>query len=201
MPLRVQASSVKTAVAGSMYDSDLCQVSTVAAAVAMCFFDTAHSACVLHKFRRRRRRRRSRLLSPWHGQRHRINTRHKPDTRTAYSPCVCVCVCVRAARWPLMTSAGRRSATSHKTDKALRTVTGHLADATGDFACLVFVLLAASARPRVVQLPWEHAASAAETRHPSILMMFRTARESCNIGVTPRSHVYSSLEATGNKST
>jgi len=29
--------------------------------------------------------------------------------------------------------------------------TGHLADATGDFACLVFVLLAASARPRVVQ--------------------------------------------------
>jgi len=30
-------------------------------------------------------------------------------------------------------------------------VTGQLADATGDFACLVFVLLAASARPRVVQ--------------------------------------------------
>ena len=30
--------------------------------------------------------------------------------------------------------------------------TGQLADATGDFACLVFVLLAASARPRVVQL-------------------------------------------------
>ena len=29
--------------------------------------------------------------------------------------------------------------------------TGHLADATGDFACLVFVLLAASARPRVGQ--------------------------------------------------
>ena len=29
--------------------------------------------------------------------------------------------------------------------------TGQLADATGDFACLVFVLLAASARPRVVQ--------------------------------------------------
>jgi len=29
--------------------------------------------------------------------------------------------------------------------------TGRLADATGDFACLVFVLLAASARPRVVQ--------------------------------------------------
>jgi len=100
MPLRVQASSVKTAVAGSMYDSDLCQVSTVAAAVAMCFFDTAHSACVLHKFRRRRRRRRSRLLSPWHGQRHRINTRHKPDTRTAYSPCVCVCVCARGPMTP-----------------------------------------------------------------------------------------------------
>ena len=31
--------------------------------------------------------------------------------------------------------------------------TGQLADATGDFACLVFVLLAASAIPRVVQLP------------------------------------------------
>jgi len=31
------------------------------------------------------------------------------------------------------------------------TVTGQLADATGEFACLVFVLLAASARPRVVQ--------------------------------------------------
>ena len=30
-------------------------------------------------------------------------------------------------------------------------VTGQLADATGDFECLVFVLLAASARPRVVQ--------------------------------------------------
>jgi len=30
-------------------------------------------------------------------------------------------------------------------------VTGQLADATGDFACLVFVLLAASARPRVFQ--------------------------------------------------
>ena len=30
-------------------------------------------------------------------------------------------------------------------------VTGQLADATGDFACLVFVVLAASARPRVVQ--------------------------------------------------
>ena len=29
--------------------------------------------------------------------------------------------------------------------------TRQLADATGDFACLVFVLLAASARPRVVQ--------------------------------------------------
>ena len=29
--------------------------------------------------------------------------------------------------------------------------TGQLADATGDFACLVFVLLAASASPRVVQ--------------------------------------------------
>ena len=29
--------------------------------------------------------------------------------------------------------------------------TGHLADATGDSPCLVFVLLAASARPRVVQ--------------------------------------------------
>ena len=29
--------------------------------------------------------------------------------------------------------------------------TGRLADATGDFACLVFVLLAASTRPRVVQ--------------------------------------------------
>ena len=32
-----------------------------------------------------------------------------------------------------------------------RLVTGQLADATGDFECLVFVLLAASARPRVVQ--------------------------------------------------
>ena len=31
------------------------------------------------------------------------------------------------------------------------TVTGQLADAIGDFACLVFVLFAASARPRVVQ--------------------------------------------------
>ena len=31
--------------------------------------------------------------------------------------------------------------------------TRQLADATGDFACLVFVLLAASVRPRVVQLP------------------------------------------------
>jgi len=31
--------------------------------------------------------------------------------------------------------------------------TGQLADATGNFACLVFVLLAAYARPRVVQLP------------------------------------------------
>jgi len=30
-------------------------------------------------------------------------------------------------------------------------VTGQLADATGDFACLVFVFLVASARPRVVQ--------------------------------------------------
>jgi len=30
-------------------------------------------------------------------------------------------------------------------------VTGQLADATGDFECLVFVLLAASARSRVVQ--------------------------------------------------
>ena len=29
--------------------------------------------------------------------------------------------------------------------------TGQLADTTGDFACLVYVLLAASARPRVVQ--------------------------------------------------
>jgi len=29
--------------------------------------------------------------------------------------------------------------------------TGHLAGATGDFTCLVFVLLAPSARPRVVQ--------------------------------------------------
>jgi len=33
--------------------------------------------------------------------------------------------------------------------------TEQLADATSDFACLVFVLLAASARPRVVQLPKE----------------------------------------------
>jgi len=32
-------------------------------------------------------------------------------------------------------------------------VTRQLADATGDFACLVFVLSAASATPRVVQLP------------------------------------------------
>ena len=31
------------------------------------------------------------------------------------------------------------------------TVTGQLADATGEFACLVFVLLAASVRPRVDQ--------------------------------------------------
>ena len=37
----------------------------------------------------------------------------------------------------------------------MRVVTGQLADATGDFACLVFVLFAASARPRVVQLPCE----------------------------------------------
>jgi len=36
--------------------------------------------------------------------------------------------------------------------------TGQLADATGDFACLIFVLLAASARPRVVQLPTSHTA-------------------------------------------
>ena len=37
-------------------------------------------------------------------------------------------------------------------------VTGQLADATGDFACLVFVLLATSARPRVVQsASWQSA--------------------------------------------
>ena len=36
--------------------------------------------------------------------------------------------------------------------------TGQLADATGDFACLVFVLLAASARPRDVHsLSWQSA--------------------------------------------
>jgi len=36
--------------------------------------------------------------------------------------------------------------------------TGQLADATGDFACLVFVLLAASARPRVVEsASWQSA--------------------------------------------
>ena len=33
----------------------------------------------------------------------------------------------------------------------IRPVTGQLADATGDFACLVFVLSATSARPRVDQ--------------------------------------------------
>jgi len=38
--------------------------------------------------------------------------------------------------------------TSRRRDKSQ---TGQLADAIGDFACLVFVLLAASARPRVVQ--------------------------------------------------
>ena len=37
-------------------------------------------------------------------------------------------------------------------------VTGQLADATGDFACLVFVPLVASARPRVVQsASWQSA--------------------------------------------
>ena len=45
--------------------------------------------------------------------------------------------------------------TGHLTDWSTRVLdkllTGQLADATGDFACLVFVLLAASARPRVVQ--------------------------------------------------
>ena len=35
-------------------------------------------------------------------------------------------------------------------------VTGQLADATGDFACLVFVLLAASASPRVDQSAINH---------------------------------------------
>jgi len=36
--------------------------------------------------------------------------------------------------------------------------TGHLADATGDIACLVFVLLAASASPRLVQsASWQSA--------------------------------------------
>jgi len=35
-------------------------------------------------------------------------------------------------------------------------VTGQLEDAIGDFVCLVFVLLAASARPRVVQLPFKY---------------------------------------------
>ena len=38
--------------------------------------------------------------------------------------------------------------TTHILDKSW---TGQLVDATGDFACLVFVLLAASARPRVDQ--------------------------------------------------
>jgi len=36
--------------------------------------------------------------------------------------------------------------------QTVRKVTGQLSDATCDFACLVFVLFAASARPRVVQL-------------------------------------------------
>ena len=36
--------------------------------------------------------------------------------------------------------------------------TGHLADAIGDFACLVLVLLAAATRPRVVQsASWQSA--------------------------------------------
>jgi len=47
------------------------------------------------------------------------------------------------------------SRTGHLVDLSNRVLyksrTGQLADATGDFACLVFVLLAASARPRVVQ--------------------------------------------------
>jgi len=37
------------------------------------------------------------------------------------------------------------------TSELVNSRTGQLADATGDFACLVFVLLAASARPQVVQ--------------------------------------------------
>ena len=40
---------------------------------------------------------------------------------------------------------------THCQHAAMGMVTGQLADAIGDFACLVFVLLAASARPRVVQ--------------------------------------------------
>ena len=42
--------------------------------------------------------------------------------------------------------------------KCVNTVTGQLADAIGDFACLVFIVLAASARPRVVQsASWQSA--------------------------------------------
>jgi len=47
------------------------------------------------------------------------------------------------------------SRTGHLADWSTRGLdnshTGQVADATGDFACLVFVLLAASVRPQVVQ--------------------------------------------------
>ena len=54
------------------------------------------------------------------------------------------------------------SRTGHLVDWSTRGLdnsrTGQVADATGDFACLVFVLLAASVRPRVVQsASWQSA--------------------------------------------
>jgi len=51
--------------------------------------------------------------------------------------------------------------------------TGQVADATYDFACLVYVLLAASARPRVVQsASWPvHEMSSPQVGNPRVIQL------------------------------
>jgi len=61
-------------------------------------------------------------------------------------------LCVQVLPSPIFAALLHGTPTGYWTTRGLvNSRTGQLADATGDFACLVFVLLAASARPRVVQ--------------------------------------------------
>jgi len=68
---------------------------------------------------------------------------------------LCVCLSVRGR---MATLLGCWTTRGYANSRIANSRTGQLADASGDIPCLVFVLLAASARPRVVQsASWQSA--------------------------------------------